>query len=220
MSLPLPTVSSNDATQSSSITVANVNESNDRRNRFNRRAWSSSSHLWTQRFEGKCEELKGHIFDSADARQADQYTKTIKENVEYVGRTYKYGTDCRLSIKNMKMITIDQPEDPPQNATRTEIRIWEKKVDNHVTRETILKEKMKSSYSLIWGQCSEIMQQKVEGSPKFVYLSQNGDAIELLRIIKDIAYKYQIQKHVPHALHEAKKRFYNCHQPCYQSTQA
>jgi hypothetical protein len=99
MLLPLPTVSFSDVTQSSSITVANVSGNNYRRSRFSHLGWNSNSHLRAKRFEGKCEELKGHVFDSVDACQTDQYTKTIKEIVEYVGRTYKYGgTDCRLSI--------------------------------------------------------------------------------------------------------------------------
>jgi hypothetical protein len=64
------------------------------------------------------------------------------------------------------------------------------------------------------------MPQKVEASPGYVSVSQNGDAIELLKIIKDVAYNYQIQKYIPQALHEAKKRFYNCHQLWHQPTQA
>jgi hypothetical protein len=43
------------------------------------------------KFEGKCDELKGHIYDCSDARQSDQFTKTSKEIAEYAGRTYKHG---------------------------------------------------------------------------------------------------------------------------------
>ncbi len=46
------------------------------------------------KFDGKCEELKGHIFDCTDVRQSDQYSRTVKEIAEYVGRTYKYGADA------------------------------------------------------------------------------------------------------------------------------
>ena len=31
------------------------------------------------KFEGKCEELKGHIYDCSDSRQADIYIKTTRE---------------------------------------------------------------------------------------------------------------------------------------------
>ena len=41
------------------------------------------------KFEGKCDGLKGHIYDCSDTRQSDQFTRTTKEIAEYVGRTYK-----------------------------------------------------------------------------------------------------------------------------------
>ena len=51
------------------------------------------------KFEGKCDDLKGHIYDYSHAKQADQFAKTTKEVSEYVGRTYKYGGDIRLAVK-------------------------------------------------------------------------------------------------------------------------
>ena len=52
--------------------------------------------------------------------------------------TYKFGMDSCLSIKNMPDFIIPQPEDPSEHATRTEIRIWVKRVHNYVKIETIL----------------------------------------------------------------------------------
>ena len=115
-------------TNMSSPTVRGI--SNDRRSRYPpRRTIQPSSRplrFETLRFEGRCEDLKGHIYDSVDARQADQYTKTTNEITEFIGRTYKFGMDTRLSIENLHPIVIPEPEDPPENATRTQIRIWER----------------------------------------------------------------------------------------------
>ena len=47
------------------------------------------------KFEGKCEELKGHIYDCSDARQADVFVKTTREVGEFMGRTFKYGNDTK-----------------------------------------------------------------------------------------------------------------------------
>ena len=46
------------------------------------------------RFEGRCNDLKGLIYDCADVRQADQYARTTKEIGEYIGRTFKFGMDA------------------------------------------------------------------------------------------------------------------------------
>jgi hypothetical protein len=45
------------------------------------------------KFEGKCADLKGHVYNcSDDARELDQqFMKTTCEIAEYLGRTYKYG---------------------------------------------------------------------------------------------------------------------------------
>ena len=55
------------------------------------------------KFEGKCDELKGHVYDCSDARQADLFIKTTKEVAEFVGRTYKYGGDIRLAVENLQV---------------------------------------------------------------------------------------------------------------------
>ena len=74
------------------------------------------------KFEGKCEELTtGHIFDCTDVRQSDQYSKTVKEIAEFVGRTYKYGADARSAIEHLVRPNLQEPSDPPDNATKTQL---------------------------------------------------------------------------------------------------
>ena len=109
------------------------------------------------KFEGRCEELKGHIYDCSDARQADMFVKTTKEIAEYVGRTYKYGSDARLAIDNMKRPKIQEPDDPKKDATATQKKIWEKRIDEYVKREGQLEENLKTVYSLVWGQCTDAL---------------------------------------------------------------
>jgi len=79
------------------------------------------------KFEGKCDGLKGHIYDCSDARQSDLYTKTTKEIAEYVGRTFThYGGDVRLAVENLEVPTFVEPTDPPVEATLTQREIWKK----------------------------------------------------------------------------------------------
>ena len=86
----------------------------------------------TPKFEGKSDDLKGHIYDCSDVRQSDQYTKTTKKIAEFIGRTYTYGGDARLAVETLSLPTLVIPTDPPEGANRTETRIWEKTVDEHV----------------------------------------------------------------------------------------
>ena len=174
----------------------------------------------TPKFEGKCADLKGHIYDAADSRQSDQYMKTTREIAEYVGRTYKYGGDIRLAVETLTVPTFEVPTDPAAGASRTEVRIWEKLVDEHVKRISGLNENIKTLFSLVWGQCSDIMRQKIEAHATYEVIYNAGDGIGLLRALKTAAFHFQDQKYIGHSLHEALKRYYNCSQGKFATTQA
>lgn len=79
--------------------------------------------LKTPKFDGRCDELRGHIYDCSDYRSADMFTKTTKEIAEHVGRTYRYGGDARIAVENMQAPTFQQPADIDDNAGRTATRI-------------------------------------------------------------------------------------------------
>jgi hypothetical protein len=67
-------------------------------------------------------------------------------------------------------------------------------------------------YSLVWGQCTDNMRQKIEALAIYDKLTTEGDGLSLLKAIKDLVYNFQSQKYLPHALHESKRRFYFCTQ--------
>jgi hypothetical protein len=45
------------------------------------------------------------------------------------------------------------------------VRVWEKQVDEHVKRGTMLVENPKTAYSLIYGQCSDALRARLESRP-------------------------------------------------------
>lgn len=154
--------------------------------------------------------LKGHIYDASGARQSDQFIKTTKEIAEFVGRTYKYGGDIRLSVETLTIPIMTPTLDYEEGAGRTAIRIWEKSVDEHVRRMSQPTENIKTLYSLVWGQCNDVVRQKAESHDLFAATSATGDGLALLTILKGISFQFQSQKYVGHSIHEALKRYYNC----------
>jgi hypothetical protein len=160
------------------------------------------------KFEGKCDKLKGHIFDCSDSRQADQFTKTTKEIAEYVGSTYRHGGDARRMIETLEKPILRLPPDPPDDAPRSAVRLWEKRVDEVAKREAFLEENLKTIFSIVWGQCTDIMRQKLEALEEFAEMSNSLDGIALLKAIKDQSFNFQSQKKLHHALHESTRRFY------------
>jgi hypothetical protein len=88
------------------------------------------------------------------------FVKTTKEIAEYFGRTFKKGSDARLAIENLSLPMFTLRTDPINAADRTLNRVWEKEVDEYVNRMTHLSNNMRTVFSLVWGQCTDVMRQK------------------------------------------------------------
>jgi hypothetical protein len=61
--------------------------------------------------------------------------------------------------------------------------------------------KATSLYSLVWGQCTDAMQAKVEATSTFNAIFASNDGIELLKTIKQVSFNFQSQKYPAHAVH-------------------
>jgi hypothetical protein len=71
-------------------------------------------------FKGRCDALKGFIFDWSDERQIDMYSATMKEISEYVGREYSNGSDIRYTVENEKMFVVQVLTYPIDKASASE----------------------------------------------------------------------------------------------------
>jgi hypothetical protein len=67
---------------------------------------------------------------------------------------------------------------------------------------------MKTLYSLIWGQCMDIMRTKIELLAAFEAMSSTSNTLELLNPINNIVFNFQSQRYKPEALHKATRRFH------------
>jgi len=57
--------------------------------------------------------------------------------------------------------------DDPDKAKNINVWIWDKDINKYVIRNSWLGEKIKTVYSIIWGQISDSMQSKVEGAADY-----------------------------------------------------
>ena len=156
---------------------------------------------------------------------SDLYMKTSKEIKLYVGRTYKNSFDITSAMDALVIPTLQEPPEPKGTggnpASKGALRIWDKQLDLHAKREYDLAGNVQSLYSLVWGQCSETMQGKVEAVPEFANLAQPmNDGIELLIIIKKVSFNFQSSQYLCHTIHETKLEFYKHQQGKYTTAMA
>ena len=183
---------------------------NDRRNnRKGKGSRKGTQHRKTEKFVGKCEALKGYIYDCSDSKQADQFVSTTLEIATYVGSNYKHGGDVRLALTNLEPPTIPYPTDPGPTADVVARKIFENKCSSYCKREETYLSNMQQIFALIWGQCTPALQAKLHGLVNYEQLNENSDALGLLKEMRKIAFNFQMHKYSHLALNEAKRRFYH-----------
>lgn len=75
--------------------------------------------------------LKGFIHDYSGERSADQYIKTTKEIINYVGRTYtKYTLEFTRAVKELELQMPLQPPNPP-DGNNMAFEIWKLDIKDH-----------------------------------------------------------------------------------------
>jgi hypothetical protein len=134
--------------------------------------------------------------------------KTTKEIGKYVGRTYRHGSDARRVVQTLAMPVMIVSADPAEGAPRATELIWKKKIDEFVKRELTLEENLRTLYTLVWGQCTEVVRVRLEALDSYAAMSEEFDSLVLLKAIKAVAYNFQSQKYKPNALNESKRRLY------------
>ena len=123
-------------------------------------------------------------------------------------------------VETLKVPTIDMPDPPPEDANASVKRVWQKNIDKFVDRQDQLQENIGTLYSLLKGQCTDIMKQQLESLPVYAKLNEDHDRLGLLIEIKNIAFSFQSQNYLAHLLHNSKQHFYMFQQDKNMTTQS
>ena len=125
-------------------------------------------------------ELEQHYFDCSGTNEADRFVNTKRAIVQYMGR--KYGGDIRVTLETGERFKVPEPVDPAskytdkkdkndvvvktarEQMTELESREYEKMISEYVKRKGTLQTNMEKAFSLIHGQCTYALQQKLESN--------------------------------------------------------
>jgi hypothetical protein len=70
----------------------------------------------------------------------------------------------------------------------------------------------KQAYSLVIGQCTDLLQSKLKQQAQWTTISQEKDAIALITLIKSITFRFEDQKFLSLPLYQSKGNLYNLRQ--------
>ena len=178
--------------------------SRNRRWNNNRRNQGRSTRLQS-RFEGREPTLKGYIYDLPTDFNQDQFLKTTKEIKNYVGRTYKsYTGELIQAIDDLELEDPEEPELPENENNRAEFEIW--KIERKEWHDTIkvYDDFRAGLYSIVLGQCSEGLEQKVRSHEDFEEAAQDG--IALLIIVRSITHAFEDRTNKAHQIVKMKTK--------------
>ena len=91
--------------------------------------------------------------------------------------------------------------------TQTEIRIWQREVDDCVKQQSTLERNLENLYSLIWLQCEPAMQDKIKAINGCKTMKEECNSIALLKAIHEITFGFESQKYRPLQIYKLNVKF-------------
>jgi hypothetical protein len=158
------------------------------------------------RFEGREPLLKGLFYDSTGEWTPDQFIKTNKEIVNYVGRTYtKYTPEITQAVWDLELAD-PMPPAVPDLVNVIAFEMWKLELKEHRVKEREYSNFRAGLYNVVFGQCTEALQDKLKPHINFPNAYQDG--IVLLTIIKTITYTFEERRNLVDVLCDIKEMFY------------
>ena len=85
--------------------------------------------------KGSVKEMSGHVFQCyGETSNKNQFNRTVEELDGYIGINLKHSEDIKKMVKKMKDTVIAIPVDPKDDASKTELKIWDKMIESYVKR--------------------------------------------------------------------------------------
>jgi hypothetical protein len=99
---------------------------------FNRFGVNSTRRTTQPRFEGREPSLKGYIYNSTGEQNPDQYIKTTKEVINYVGRMYtKYMAEFTQAMRDLELVDPAVPANPDDATNVIALEVWKHEYKEH-----------------------------------------------------------------------------------------
>jgi hypothetical protein len=79
-----------------------------------------------------------------------------------------YSGDARTTVESLVLPVFIYPSNSAADATETDKRKWQKRVDSTVVKEDGFEEDLIKVYSLIWRQCTDALRAKLEARGNYL----------------------------------------------------
>jgi hypothetical protein len=95
--------------------------------------------------------------------------------------------------------------------------IWEALMKTYMKRVDLLEGNTRAIYAIVWGQCSPMMQSKLEPLENYEAKSHKCDCIWLIQEIQGITHRFEGTRNVFISLDDTWSNYYSFHQRQHQT---
>ena len=158
--------------------------------------------------------MKGHVFIlKSKCKSVLEFSKTQDQLVRYVTTHFKRSEDIKWMIKNLKETEFEEPKMPTKynNADINKL-MFNKMVENFMSREASYDEAKSKIWEIIWDQCSKALQTKLESLKEFLNMAKENNCVDLLKEIKRLMYQHDGNDYTPLTIYNAKLNSLICKQ--------
>ena len=128
-----------------------TSQGHGRHDRHNRLSGNSVRQMNQPKFEGREPSLKGFIYDATGEHNPDQYIKTMKEIINYVGRTYtKYTAKFMQAMRDLKLGAPTAPVNPDPNNPLA-FKMWKLDIKEYRVKEQEYSNFCAGLYNMVLG---------------------------------------------------------------------
>jgi hypothetical protein len=189
--------------------------------RSNGNARAAGTKPATTTFLGNTDGMKGNVFQChGETTNKQQYLKTVGVLEEHINKTFSYPQDIASVCKTFSLLLLTQPK----NLTKEEYEndmgkrmIWETTMKSYIKRTELMESNVRAIYAIVWGQCSPMMQSKLESLDDYTSKNQDCDCIWLLKEIQGITHRFEGTRDVFISIDDAWSNYYNFRQDGKQS---
>ena len=87
--------------------------------------------------------------------------------------------------------------------------IYAKQMETYLKRVDEYLRNTTNVYTVILGQCTDVLVAKLEGEDTYDDINRRSDAIDLLKSIREVVFEYKSQRYPFISIHFSKKQYYS-----------
>jgi hypothetical protein len=165
--------------------------------------------------------MKGNVFQChGENASKQQFLKTVGVLEEHINKTFDYPQDVASVCKTFRIVKLTVPANLDKADYKGDMgkrMLWEAAMKSYMKRADKLESNTRAIYAIVWGQCSPMMQSKLESLDDFKARSTDCDCIWLLQEIQGITHRFEGTRNVYISLDDAWELFYSYRQGPHQS---